>query len=95
VDGCALSQRQTYAQLRESLGLGPPGTGKPRVRTKKKKDSLVNSGCVLGMVLSCYRCIQLYTSVTCTYIEYWAIRGISDSPCGNQSPSVAAGGRRT
>lgn len=29
---------QTYAQLRESLGLGPPGTGKPRVRTKKKKE---------------------------------------------------------
>ncbi|CAK9087668.1 unnamed protein product, partial [Durusdinium trenchii] len=29
---------QTYAQLRESLSLGPPGTGKPRVRTKKKKE---------------------------------------------------------
>lgn len=29
---------QTYAQLRESLGLGPPGTGKIRVRTKKKKE---------------------------------------------------------
>lgn len=29
---------QTYAQLRESLGLGPPGTGKPRVRIKKKKE---------------------------------------------------------
>lgn len=30
---------QVYAQLRESLELGPPGTGKPRMRGKRKKAS--------------------------------------------------------